>query len=95
MGIDVGCALVVGLPFYDVVESGDEYYEKYDFTLSRVSPLYDCPSDECLLGVPVAREDYTYREIKGDILQLVEDAKEKFKQITGKDGKLYVSADVT
>lgn len=95
MGIDVGCALVVGLPFYEVVESSGEYYEKYEDVLDIASPTFDCDHDRCLLGVFIASEYYEYQEITGDVQSLIDEALDRFRQVTGKQGKLYVTANVT
>lgn len=96
MGIDTGSALVVGLPFYDVVDSDDEFYDEYCSALSRISPWYDCDSDECLIGIVLYGEDFAYQEInETTLMQKITSAQHQFKKLTGKDGKLYVSPNVT
>lgn len=95
MGIDVGSALVVGLPFYDVVEDNDEFYEKYDGDLDQISPYFDADSDCCILGYRIAGTDYTYDEVSMDtFLQDISEAKQKFLKLTGKEAKVYVSPHV-
>jgi len=95
MGIDVGSALVVGLPFYDVVEDGDEYYEKYAGELDNISPYYDADRGDRVLGYKLAGTDYTYDEVNPEeLLKNVLEAKEKFLKLTGKEAKVYVSPHV-
>lgn len=96
MGIDTGSALVVGLPFDDVVDCSDEYYEKYDGCLSLVSPWFDCDHDDTLLGIILYGKDFAYQEIdETTLMQKITAAQHQFKKLTGKDGKLYVSPNVT
>lgn len=98
MGMSIGCKLIVGLPFYDVVEDYDEYYEKYDGDLDTASPYYDSDSDpdDRILGVNVVSASWSYKEI--DLVNLNKDifvASLKFEKLTGKVPKLYISANVT
>ena len=95
MGIDVGSALVVGLPFEDVVEDWEEYEEKYSAELDIISPQYDADNDECILGYKVAGVNYTYDEIDPETLESdIKEAKENFFKLTGKHAKVYVSPHV-
>ena len=94
MGIDVGSALVVGLPLYDVVESTGEYYEKYEDDLDRISPYYDADPEHCLLGYKICGTDYAYDELSSNFLEKITTAQVKFKNLTGKDAKIYVSPNV-
>ncbi len=96
MGIDTGSALVVGLPFFDVVEGVDEFYQKHELNLSIVYPWYDCDYENCLIGVMLHGKDFEYDEIdETTLMQNITTAQHKFKKLTGKDGKLYVSPNVT
>jgi len=94
MGIDIGSALVVGLPAEDFCANYDEFDDKYECELDCISPYYDADFEYCLIGVKIAGKDFTYNELPDNISDVIEKAKEKFKQITGKDAKVYVTPHV-
>lgn len=105
MGIDIGARVVVGLPAGEIdvdEETLEEHYDgslgewAYENGLNRTSPYFDADDEDCLIGVVLADVDYTYTEM-GDLQDLVaevEAAQKKFKEVTGKEGKLYVSPNV-
>jgi len=104
MGIDIGSALVVGLPYEDVYEahttSGDSCAE-YSFDdwlddkhISRFSPYYDANYQDCVFGFKVAGTDYTYDELEDNYADTIDRLRSKFYKLTGKVAKVYVTADV-
>ena len=98
MGIDIACSLMVGLPFLEVAEDGGEWWDKHEGELSRYSVWYDCPDKACLLGIGVLEpQDYSYEEVTNvnSLLAQVEKAKEKFKDLTGLEGKVYITPNIT
>lgn len=89
MGIYYSGVIVVGLPFEDLCENSDEFYEKYEGKLDRVSPYYDADNDACLIGIVYAvSKDYQFKEISDQLV--FEKNKTLFKEITGKDAKVYL-----
>lgn len=110
MGVDTGCMLILGLPadelkaglgpelqakieelgFYDVVSEDGE------LGLQGASPYYDSDSGSRVWGVSLAREYWGAIEIKLDELQpKIDAARAEFKELTGLEGKLFVSPHVT
>lgn len=90
MGIYYSGVIVVGLPFEDLCENTDEFYEKYEGKLDRVSTYCNASNDDCLLGIVYANSrDYQFMELSNDHL-LFEKNKALFKEITGKDAKVYL-----
>lgn len=94
MGIDTGSALVVGLPAPDVCEDYDEFYDTYDGELDTFSPYYDGDFDDRLVGVKIVGTDWTYQEVPANLLELIGEASVKFVGLTGKQPKVYVTANV-
>lgn len=94
MGIYYSGVIVVGLPFEEVCESADEFYEKYEGELDKISPYYDAVPHACLVGlVWQVSGDYRFKELTvsdGDGI-LLQSFKERFKKVTGKDAKVYLS----
>jgi hypothetical protein len=87
MGMYYKAKLIVGLP-HDEIEIDDE--EILD-DMDRACGYYDCDSDSRILGVTIASsEDYSATEITLDQTK-VDAAKAKFRELTGQDGKLYLS----
>lgn len=90
MGIYYSGVIVVGLPFEDLCQNSDEFYEKYEGKLDRVSPYYDADNDACLIGIVYdVSKDYQFKELPIEPL-VFEKIKELFKSITGKDAKVYL-----
>jgi hypothetical protein len=84
MGIEYSAALIVGL-HRDEIEDEDLIDE-----LDQAAPYYD-GGDEAIVGVYVERTgDYQALEITLDQAK-VDAAKAKFRELTGQDGKLYLT----
>ncbi len=89
MGMYYKAKLIVGLP-QDEIELDDE--EVLD-DMDRASGYYDCDSDATILGVDVASSgDYSAIEVDLELVPAkIEAAKAKFRELTGQEGKLYLS----
>lgn len=84
MGIEYSAALIVGL-HRDEIEDEDLIE-----SLDQAAPYYD-GGDEAIVGVYVERTgDYQAKEITLDQAK-VDAAKAKFRELTGQDGKLYLT----
>ena len=104
MGIDIGSALVVGLPYEGIFEAyttsgySSAEYPFYnwleDKDISRFSPYYDADYQDCVFGFKVAGTDYTYDELEHDYTDSIDRLRSKFYNLTGKVAKLYVTANV-
>lgn len=103
MGIDIGSALVVGLPYkdiYEVYESSVDttevpfynWLEEKD--ISRFSPYYDADYQDCVFGFKVAGTDYTYDEVDEDYDDTISMLRSKFHKITGKVAEMYITTNV-
>lgn len=96
MGVDYSAKLIYGLPSEEVPELLDDSegdYAYYDLGLDRVSPYFDSDQDAWIIGVTIAKSrDYTPTEVNLEELPAkLEAAKKKFFEVTGKEGKLYLS----
>ena len=109
MGVSIDCMLIVGLHaeelraglpqdlrdrieeegFYDVVS------EDGTLGLRSASPYFDSESDSRIWGISILSEYWGAIEVPDDLPALALVAKDKFKSITGLDGRLYFSANVT
>lgn len=101
MGIDIGSSLVVGAPKsdYNIEEidyDGEYWYERYESWLSRVSPYYDAEDDDCIFGIEITSpDDFSYGELNCEtLMDDINAAKKKLKEVFGIDAKLYVSPNV-
>jgi hypothetical protein len=84
MGIEYSAALIVGL-HRDQIDAEDQVEQ-----LDQAAPYYD-GSDEAIVGVIVERTgDYQAKEITLDQAN-VDAAMAKFRELTGQDGKLYLT----
>ena len=99
MGIDYDSGMVVGLQGSEIdLPEGEDCkhqwaYEVVDFTV--LSPYYDCDPDGCFMGVGLSNNfDLTEEAIEEFSVELKE-ARDKFFTITGKQGKLIASQDIT
>lgn len=104
MGIDIGSALVVGLPYEELYEvyleqCSDEDVNFYDWVygkdMSSFSPYYDADRKDCLFGFKIAGVDYTYDEVEEDYVSSINTYSDIFYKLTGLKPKLYVTANVT
>jgi len=90
MGIYYAARLVVGLPASQVdieVDSAD------GLGLDIISPYYDDPYDQSLIGIVVATsDDYSFQEIDMTaVLEKISLARIKFARMTGLEGKVFIS----
>lgn len=87
MGTYYTAKLIVGLP-QDEIESDDE--DMVD-DLDRACGHYDCDAESRIVGVEVeSTSDYQAKEITLDQAK-VDAAKAKFRELTGQEGRLYLS----
>lgn len=87
MGMYYKAKLIVGLP-KDEIESDDE--DMVD-DLDRACGYYDCGEDSMIVGVEVeSTADFQAKEITLDMAKVAA-AEAKFRELTGQDGKLYLS----
>jgi hypothetical protein len=87
MGTYYKAKLIVGLPQDEIEIDDEEILDEMD----RACSYYDCDSDATILGVTVASsEDYSATEISLDPAK-IDAAKATFRELTGQDGKLYLS----
>ena len=86
MGIEYSASIIVGLHRDALENSDDETIESLDMC----PPYYD-GSDQAIVGVTVfASGDYSASEFTWDQAK-VDAAFVKFKEITGQDGRLYLT----
>ena len=110
MGIDTGCMLILGLPAEELADgvTGElkEKLEKEDFYeafsedggigLESASPFFDADYNERIWGIGLAAGSWAAKEIDIAALpQQVAEAQAKFKALTGMEGRLFISANVT
>ena len=91
MGIYYQAVIFYGLPYEELEGSVENLEEMTDNgEVDTVSPYYDAPQDEGLVGFMVeASPDYGWTEIyKGNYF---EEAKRRFEEVFGRPGKLYIS----
>jgi hypothetical protein len=87
MGIEYSAVLIVGLPRGDI-----EDQEVIDDELEAVAARYDGDGeDDAIAGIVIVDSgDYQAKEITFDQAK-VDAAKEKFRKLTGQEGKLYLT----
>ena len=93
MGIEYSARIIVGLPHEELEDFLEGMEDPYDLGLYVVSPYFDADYCDCLFGVVVQTcDDFSYVELNTKQLMLSTDqAHLMFKEITGKDGRLYLS----
>ena len=90
MGVDYRACIVVGLPYEDLPSQVQQLIE--DETLKSISPYFDAPVDDCLIGYIVEEtDDYSAKELSLDLSVKTEALAITFKLITGLDPKIYLS----
>lgn len=96
MGVNYGAKLIYGLPSEEVPEllddsEGDYAFWKHEFNYVR--PWYDSPNDLWIIGIVIEHSsDYSPKCLNLEELPAkLEEAKKKFFEVTGKEGKLYLS----
>lgn len=93
MGIDYRAALVVGLPWSDFDENDDLEGWVDDEKLERFATEYDADSPYCVYGIKYARTS-DYDDINYSVTSVLE-LKDRFFDITGRDGRLILTLDVS
>lgn len=96
MSVEVGAVLIFGL-HYDLIPKDTPYLEDYpeNYGLQYASPYYDSPTNSWVYGVIISEVETECTAISTGVIEKgVEAAKEKFKELTGLDGKLYLSTHV-
>jgi len=93
MGVEYSARIIVGLPQGELEEFLECVEDPYDVGLYMVSPYFDADYCDCLFGVIVQScGDYGYVELNTNtLMHNTSEAWRKFKEITGKDGRLYLS----
>lgn len=95
MSINYSAKILVGLPFKEVFDSIDEFYNfdygKHKCTDFEVAfPYYDADYEDCLVGISlVSTSMYQYKEIANTIT--TECVRKLFKELTGKEAKVYLT----
>lgn len=96
MSIDVGAVLIFGL-HYDLIPKDAPYLENdpEDYGLQYTSPYYDSCPNKWVYGITISEVDGSSISLSTGVIEKgVEAAREKFKELTGLDGKLYLSTHV-
>lgn len=86
MSINYQACLILGLPTKELIDNGYEHYESEDIRL--ISPSYD--GDIELVGIAVRSVEDFYMCVE-NLNDEVNEAKRKFKEETGLEGKLYLT----
>lgn len=95
MGIQYKAVAGVGLMATDLAKDHDEWEEKYGDeweTLQLISPYYDARFEDCYAGVVVYEVEYGAMELSMvSAQQALYRAMDKFRSLTGKSGKVFLS----
>lgn len=92
MGVQNLAVVGVGLAATDLCETHDEFEEKYAGDLDLISPWYDAGYKYCEAGIVVYQVESGSVDLHLHTAhQAIQTAMAKFKQITGKTGKLFLS----
>lgn len=87
----------VGLPATELAKDYDEFEDQYgehEDTLQVVAPYFDASFEDSLVGVVVYEVEYGAIELNMTAAQqAVYRAMDKFRSLTGKSGKLFLSVD--
>lgn len=88
---------VVGLPATELAKDYDAFEDQYgehEDTLRLVPPYFDASFEDSLVGVVVYEVEYGSMELSMiSAQQAVYRAMDKFRALTGKSGKLFLSVD--
>lgn len=94
MGIDTGAVIIVGLPYDQFNMAQDELDELIDNgDIDSASPYFDADRDDCVYGIRVAKSDYRAEEFTLND-NLINSAKQSFKDTYGQEPKVYLSANI-
>jgi hypothetical protein len=98
MSVESDCGIIVGLPYNSIIRADDEDTLLDDLItdgdLERSSCYYDSPRDQNIIGFWALYGDQT----EFDLTSLgyeIQEAKTKFKDLTGQEGKVYVALHIT
>lgn len=95
MGIQYKAVVGVGLMAKDLAKDIDDWEEKYgeDWeNIQLISPYYDARFSHCYAGVIVYEVEYGAKELSMASAQLaLHRAMEKFRLVTGRSGKVFLS----
>jgi hypothetical protein len=94
MSVESDCGIIVGLPYEDIVFCENLCDLIADGDLERSSCYYDSPRDQNIIGFWALYGDQT----EFDLTSLgyeIQEAKTKFKDLTGQEGKVYVALHIT
>ena len=93
MSTNYQAVIAVGLPYHALEYDGRTAYEDRDIDMIPV--YYDAGVGDSIIGVTVSRTNsYDYKEIELDALQLaIDEAKKEFYNLTGQQGKVYLSTE--
>lgn len=94
MGTSISGVLVVGLPFDEVCEDYEYFCTYYEHELDLFSPYYDADYSDRIVGYTVSSGYYAASLVLDEQLGYIQGFKERFKKLTGKDARLYVSPNV-
>lgn len=94
MSISYSAKIVVGLPFKEVFDTEDEfeefYYKHSGVHTEVIQPFHDAGLEDSLVGIPlVETTSFNYKEVATSIE--TQKSRELFKQLTGKEAKVYLS----
>lgn len=96
MSQDIGAVLIFGL-HYDLIPKEAPYLDNdpEDYGLEYASPYYDSPTSSWVYGIIISEVEERGKVINnGNLSAEVAKAGVKFKELTGLDGKLYLSTHV-
>lgn len=94
MGMSVSAKLIVGLPGSKMVAEHSEMIANGE--LDYASPYYDSWVEEQIIGVDVDESNtYSALGLRDDLEGRISKAHEKFTELTGLEGILYLCPHVT
>lgn len=85
----------VGLPYYEILEEGEDWDDHFDYDIiNMVQPYFDAGRSDSYLAVVAYNVEYgTIETDTATAQQKIEEAFATFKKETGKDGKLIISTN--
>lgn len=101
MGIDTSACLIWGVEANELEYDEEVWDDLYEYVegmgLDRASPYYDSDIYENIIGIPLGYAcTYGAREIDAEGLpEAISNAASRFKELTGLEGRLYLSPHIT
>jgi len=92
MGISNNAVLIVGCLGGQI--NSDIFEANIDDTLNCASCHYDADPKNCIVGIIVATNDDCALNMSTLMID-IDNAKKKFKEITGLDGAVYIEPHIT